>query len=52
MMADPRHIVRTRDIDWTRVRAGRHPFNPASEMKWVGLGDQTGMRRVLTEADG
>ena len=47
-MADPRHIVRTRDTDWTKVRAGRHPFNPASEMRRVGLGDQTGMRRVLT----
>ncbi len=48
MMADPRHIVRTRDIDWAQVRAGRHPFNPESEMRKVGLGDQTGMRRVLT----
>ena len=47
-MADPPHIVRTRDIDWTRVPAGRHPFNPGSEMRRVGLGDQTGMRRVLT----
>ena len=47
-MADLRHIVRTRDIDWSQVRAGRHPFNPGSEMRRVGLGDQTGMRRVLT----
>ena len=47
-MADPRHIVRTHDIDWTQVPSRRHPFNPASEMQRVGLGDQTGMRRVLT----
>ena len=47
-MADPRHIIRTRDIDWGQVRAGRHPFNPESEMRRIALGDQTGMRRVLT----
>ena len=47
-MADPTHIVRTGQIDWSQLPAGRHPFNPASEMKVARLGDQTGMRRVLT----
>ena len=47
-MGDPKHIVRTRDIDWDAAPAGRHPFNPSSEMKMARLGDQTGMRRVLT----
>ena len=43
-----RHILRTSEIDWSTVRAGRHPFNPDSEMKMARLGDQTGMTRVLT----
>lgn len=47
-MADPKHIVRTREIDWSQARPGRHPFNPDSEMRIARLGDQTGMRRVLT----
>ncbi|WP_421933568.1 cupin domain-containing protein [Phenylobacterium sp.] len=47
-MADPKHIVRTRDLDWAALPSGRHPFNPDSEMKMARLGDQTGMRRVLT----
>ena len=47
-MADPKHIVRTQEIDWAKSPSGRHPFNPASEMKMVRLGDQTGMSRVLT----
>ncbi|MFD3263628.1 cupin domain-containing protein [Phenylobacterium ferrooxidans] len=43
-----RRIIRTRDLDWSSRPSGRHPFNPASEMKLVPLGDQTGMKRVLT----
>jgi uncharacterized cupin superfamily protein len=43
-----RRIIRTRDLDWASKPSGRHPFNPASEMKLVPLGDQTGMKRVLT----
>lgn len=43
-----RRIIRTRDLDWSSQRSGRHPFNPASEMKLVPLGDQSGMKRVLT----
>ena len=42
------HIIRTREIDWSTVRASRHPFNPDSEMKMARLGDQTGMKRVLS----
>ena len=44
-----RHIIRTRDLDWASLPSGRHPFNPDSEMKMARLGDQTGMKRVLTE---
>ena len=47
-MADPKHIVRTAAIDWSQVQGRRHPFNPSSEMKMAQLGDQTGMRRVMT----
>jgi uncharacterized cupin superfamily protein len=43
-----KHIIRTRDLDWSSLPSGRHPFNPASEMKVARLGDQTGMKRVLT----
>ncbi|MBR7618018.1 cupin domain-containing protein [Phenylobacterium sp. 20VBR1] len=43
-----RHIIRTRDLDWSSLPSGRHPFNPDSEMKMARLGDQTGMKRVLT----
>ncbi|WP_340644355.1 cupin domain-containing protein [Phenylobacterium sp.] len=43
-----KHIIRTRDLDWSALQSGRHPFNPDSEMKMARLGDQTGMKRVLT----
>jgi uncharacterized cupin superfamily protein len=45
-MADDKHIVRTADVDWSKVWRGRHPFNPASEMKLVPLGDAAGLQRV------
>jgi uncharacterized cupin superfamily protein len=45
-MADPKHIVRTGQVDWARVWRGRHPFNPASEMKLVPLGDAVGMTQL------
>lgn len=45
-MAEPRHIVRTGATDWSQVWRGRHPFNPASEMKLVPLGATTGMKRL------
>jgi uncharacterized cupin superfamily protein len=47
-MAEPRHIVRTAGLDWSQARHGRHPFNPASEMRIVPLGDLSGMKRILT----
>jgi len=45
-MADPKHIRRTGQIDWSQVWRGRHPFNPASEMKLVPLGDGVGLTRL------
>jgi uncharacterized cupin superfamily protein len=45
-MADPKHIVRTGQVDWSRVWRGRHPFNPASEMQLVPLADAAGMTQV------
>ena len=45
-MADPKHIVRTAGTDWSQVWRGRHPFNPASEMRIVQLGGQTGLKRI------
>jgi uncharacterized cupin superfamily protein len=45
-MADPKHIQRTGQIDWSQVWRGRHPFNPASEMRMVMLGDAAGMTQI------
>ena len=45
-MSDPKHIVRTGQVDWPQVRARRHPFNPASRMQMVPLGDAAGMRQL------
>jgi uncharacterized cupin superfamily protein len=45
-MADPKHIVRTGGLDWSQVWRGRHPFNPASEMQMVPLGDPAGMSQI------
>ena len=45
-MADPKHIVRTGQTDWSQVWRGRHPFNPASEMQMVMLGDAAGMTQI------
>ena len=45
-MADDPHLVRTAGVDWAQVWRGRHPFNPASEMRLVPLSGPTGMRRV------
>jgi len=46
-MADhPKHIVRTGATDWSQVWRGRHPFNPASEMRMIPLSGQTGLQRV------
>lgn len=43
-MTDDPHIVRTAGLDWARVRRGRHPFNPASEMRLAPLGDPAGLK--------
>lgn len=45
-MAEPKHIVRTGGLDWSQAWRGRHPFNPASEMRLVPLGDPAGLQRV------
>lgn len=45
-MADPKHIQRSGHIDWSKVRPRRHPFNPASEMRMVPLGDPSGMTQL------
>jgi uncharacterized cupin superfamily protein len=45
-MADDPHIVRTAAIDWSQTWRGRHPFNPASEMRLAPLSGPAGMTRV------
>ena len=45
-MADPKHIVRTGGLDWSQAWRGRHPFNPASDMRMVPLGDPAGMSQI------
>ena len=45
-MSDDKHIVRTAGLDWSELWRGRHPFNPASEMKLVPLGDRVGLQRI------
>lgn len=46
MGGGPRHIVRTGNVDWAKVRTRRHPFNPQSEMRIVPLGDPSGLTRL------
>ena len=41
-----RHVIRADDVDWERAPPGRHPFNPASEMRMVRLGDMSGLKRL------
>jgi uncharacterized cupin superfamily protein len=43
---DPKHIVRTSRIDWPAVWRGRHPFNPASDMRISPLSDAVGMTQL------
>jgi uncharacterized cupin superfamily protein len=40
---DPKHIVRP---DWSDAWRGRHPFNPASEMRILRLGAAAGLQRI------
>jgi uncharacterized cupin superfamily protein len=45
-VAEPKHIVRTGGLDWAKVFHGRHPFNPASEMRMAALGAASGLTRI------
>ena|SRR5690242_8396367 len=45
-MADPKHIVRTGETDWSQAFRGKHPFNPASEMRILVLGGPSGLKRI------
>jgi len=45
-MAEPRHIVRTRDLDPLSAFHGRHPYNPDSEMWMTRLGELSGLKRL------
>lgn len=45
-MAEDPHIVRTAGLDWKAQWRGRHPFNPASEMRIAQLGQSTGLKRI------
>ena len=44
-MADP-HIIKTGATDWAQAWRGRHPFNPASEMRILRLAGATGLKRL------
>ncbi|MDP3749689.1 MAG: cupin domain-containing protein [Phenylobacterium sp.] len=41
-----KHLIRSADLDWNRAFRGRHPFNPASEMSMIRLGDLSGLTRL------
>ncbi|WP_332772617.1 cupin domain-containing protein [Phenylobacterium sp.] len=41
-----KHLIRAADLDWSRAFRGRHPFNPASEMSMIRVGDQSGLTRL------
>jgi uncharacterized cupin superfamily protein len=45
-MSDPKHIVRTADLDWAQAWHGRHPFNDRSEMRIARIGGQSGLKRL------
>ena len=45
-MADPKPVVRTADLDWSKAFHGRHPFNPQSDMRMVNLGGAAGLTRI------
>jgi len=46
-MAEDPHIVRTARVDWDQAAwRGRHPFNPASEMRILRLGATAGLTRL------
>ncbi|WP_332763575.1 cupin domain-containing protein [Phenylobacterium sp.] len=41
-----KHLIRAADLDWSRAFRGRHPFNPASEMSMIRVGDLSGLTRL------
>lgn len=41
-----RHVVPANELDWDAAFRGRHPFNPASEMSMIRLGEMTGLKRL------
>lgn len=45
-MAEPKHIVRTGGSGWSKAFRGKHPFNPASEMRIQLLGAPSGLKRI------
>jgi uncharacterized cupin superfamily protein len=46
MAGDDKHLVRGADLDWAGAFRGRHPFNPASEMSMIRVGDMSGLTRL------
>lgn len=45
-MSEPTHLVRTASLPPEAGVELRHPFNPASQIRMVPLGDATGLTRV------
>jgi uncharacterized cupin superfamily protein len=45
-MADPKHLVRTRDLRDADLTLIRHPLNPQSEIRMHRLGERVGMQRA------
>ncbi len=46
MSTNPKHLVRTRDLDAAEALHVRHPLNPASEIFMTRLSDRTGMTKL------
>ena len=46
MPDNPKHLVRTRELDPAEAVHLRHPFNPSSDVTLQRLGQRTGMERV------
>jgi uncharacterized cupin superfamily protein len=45
-MSDPKNLIRTRALDWSKALHRRHPYNPNSEMRGVPMADIAGLRRL------
>ena len=45
-MDQPKHIIRTRGLDWESARHARHPYNEKSEMRGFALADMVGQKRT------